>query len=263
MRYNRDSRRNFLKLASGTGAALLLCPGQLIAGYDPCWQPGRIPANPIDISVFEMFKIGPGPSSSHTIAPMKAGNDFLSLANALPPQILATADKITVRLYGSLSATGKGHGTDKAVAAGLLGQAPETCTAAFLDALFARPEEKRQVALDAARVPLGLSDIVFEKEAIQAPFSNVLTIALQSGEQTLVQREYYSVGGGFLQWKGWVQPERGKPRHLFDSMNGLLELSRADRPAPAPHYAGKRNGRYRQNGKGNSGRSGRSGGRHG
>lgn len=52
---------------------------------------------------------------------MKAGNDFLSLANALPPQILATADKITVRLYGSLSATGKGHGTDKAVAARFAG----------------------------------------------------------------------------------------------------------------------------------------------
>jgi putative transport protein len=66
----------------------------------------------IDTSIFELFKIGPGPSSSHTIGPMRAANAFLKAAEKVPAEKLAKADKIEVHLFGSLSATGKGHGTD-------------------------------------------------------------------------------------------------------------------------------------------------------
>jgi L-serine dehydratase len=82
---------------------------------------------PIKTSIFELFKIGPGPSSSHTIGPMKAAFDFLQRANASSEIKQLDIENIMIHLYGSLSATGKGHGTDRAVIAGLLGWQPETC----------------------------------------------------------------------------------------------------------------------------------------
>ena len=217
------NRRRFLQSMAVTSAALCL-PVVSRAGFDPLWKPGTVCANPIDITVFEMFKVGPGPSSSHTIAPMAAGNNFLSLCAALPQEQLAGATAVKVHLYGSLSATGKGHGTDRAVAAGLLGQEPDTCKAEFLDNLFVKPGDTRTISLGPARIPLKDSDVIFEQGTIKAPFSNVLVIELLAGKKTLASREYYSVGGGFLQWKGWKAPEKGRPVHAFDSMNGLLEI---------------------------------------
>ena len=82
---------------------------------------------PITTSLFSLFKVGPGPSSSHTIGPMTAGRLFSSTCAELPREILARASRIRVRLFGSLSATGAGHGTDAAVLAGLLGVRPEDC----------------------------------------------------------------------------------------------------------------------------------------
>ncbi len=79
----------------------------------------------ITTSIFELLKIGPGPSSSHTIGPMKAGHGFHRLMAELPPELMERADTLRVHLYGSLSATGKGHGTDRAVLAGLLGKSPD------------------------------------------------------------------------------------------------------------------------------------------
>lgn len=76
---------------------------------------------PITTSVFDLFKVGPGPSSSHTIGPMKAAFDFRQRVGQLTEPEQQRADSLHVYLYGSLSATGKGHGTDRAVVAGLLG----------------------------------------------------------------------------------------------------------------------------------------------
>ncbi len=220
------NRRRFLQSMAVTGAGLCL-PTFGWAGFDPLWKPGTVCANPIDVTVFEMFKIGPGPSSSHTIAPMAAGNDFIGLCAKLPQEQLAQADGIKVHLYGSLSATGKGHGTDRAVAAGLLGHKPEECKAEFLDNLFVKPDDTRTVLLGPAKIPLKDSDVVFEQGTIEAPFSNVLVIELLGKGKQLASREYYSVGGGFLQWKGWKAQEKGKPVHAFDTMNGLLEIVKA------------------------------------
>ena len=87
----------------------------------------------IETSVFDLFKSGPGPSSSHTIGPMKAAHDFLLLCREqlddLPASESAGESRLAfrVRLFGSLSATGEGHGTDAAVLAGLLGHEPSRC----------------------------------------------------------------------------------------------------------------------------------------
>ncbi len=85
------------------------------------------PVTPITTSIFDLFKVGPGPSSSHTIGPMKAAFDFLHRIAQLPAEVLKTATSIDVILYGSLAATGKGHGTDRAITAGLMGKLPEEC----------------------------------------------------------------------------------------------------------------------------------------
>ena len=72
-----------------------------------------MPQRYIDTTLFDLFKVGPGPSSSHTIGPMKAGHHFAETCAALPRDLLVRAVRFRVRLYGSLSATGTGHGTDR------------------------------------------------------------------------------------------------------------------------------------------------------
>jgi len=178
----------------------------------------------INTSVFDLFKIGPGPSSSHTIGPMRAGFDFGRLAATLSEETQARATGMRVRLFGSLSATGAGHGTDRAVLAGLLGQTPESCPPEFLDNLAANPKAEHFLDLPGARVPAWVADVVFDRVEHAYPFQNTLVIALLAGETVLLEREYYSVGGGFLQWKGWAPPQRGLPTYEYASMARLQEL---------------------------------------
>ena len=78
----------------------------------------------MSISLFDLFSIGIGPSSSHTVGPMSAANEFLDLLET--NNLLAKTQRIKIELYGSLALTGKGHGTDKAILNGLEGKAPET-----------------------------------------------------------------------------------------------------------------------------------------
>lgn len=171
----------------------------------------------INTSIFELFKIGPGSSSSHTIGPMQAGNDFYGLMNALPDHKLRNTDKLQVILHGSLAATGLGHGTDRAVLAGLLGKTPATCPASFLDELSFRSRKTIAVAIKNNIIPMTVKDIVFDKSPHNFPFSNTLIIRLSGKDGVLLEREYYSVGGGFLQWKGWRKTKRGAPLYPYSN----------------------------------------------
>jgi L-serine dehydratase len=176
----------------------------------------------IALSLFDLFKIGPGPSSSHTIGPMKAGYDFIQTVRALPAETLAAATGIDARLFGSLSATGKGHGTDHAVLAGLLGRSPESCPPDFLDALAANPLEERPADLGVKSLRLNSANIVFDAVEHDFPYNNTLVIRLLGPTaQPLFEREYYSVGGGFLQYKGEPPTERGVPVYPYESMEQL------------------------------------------
>src|ERR1700754_976416 len=83
-------------------------------------------------SIFEIFKIGIGPSSSHTVGPMRAGRDFVSRLESAGN--LARTSRITTDLYGSLALTGKGHGTDRAIMLGLLGEVPDKVDPASIGA---------------------------------------------------------------------------------------------------------------------------------
>ncbi|HRU06585.1 MAG TPA: L-serine ammonia-lyase [Candidatus Brocadiia bacterium] len=180
---------------------------------------------PITTSIFDLFKVGPGPSSSHTIAPMKAGADFLQLARALPAETKAAAASVQVTLFGSLAATGKGHGAERAVVAGLAGQVPETCDPALLDRMAGAPSEPAIVDLGGALLRLAPQDVAFDTQRPNLPFPNTLVIRLASAEgATLLEREYYSVGGGFLEWKGWTEPRRGQPAHPYANAAELARL---------------------------------------
>ena len=177
---------------------------------------------PVETALFDMFKVGPGPSSSHTIGPMKAGADFLERCAALPRNTLARAASVHVTLLGSLSATGLGHGTDAAVLAGLLGNAPETCPPTVLPGLKANTAARHVMRPAGKDIPVSLADIEFGPHRHDAPYSNTMRMYLRdAGGQSLFEMEYYSVGGGFIQWKGWKAPERGRPVYPYATMREL------------------------------------------
>src|SRR4029450_5123482 len=102
---------------------------------------------PVLTTVDEFYKVGPGPSSSHTIGPMRITYDFYQRAAKLPPDKLAKATKLHVNLFGSLSATAKGHGTERAALAGLVGKEPATVDPKFLDGLKDKPDQVFPVKL--------------------------------------------------------------------------------------------------------------------
>jgi L-serine dehydratase len=169
----------------------------------------------------EFYKIGPGPSSSHTMGPMRITYDFFQRVSKLPEDQLKRATALKVHLYGSLSATGKGHGTDRASLAGLLGKAPATCPPEFLDSLAANPDESHKVTLGPTTLNLTLKDIVFDATKGDFRHPNTMTAKLLAGDQTLYELEYYSVGGGFIEWKGYKPPDKGQPKYPYEHAKEL------------------------------------------
>jgi L-serine dehydratase len=161
---------------------------------------------------------------------MKAGYDFINTVRALPPDVLARAESIKVHLYGSLSATGRGHGTDRAVLAGLLGENPRTCSSEFMDDLDRENPREYEVRLGTKTCRLTWDDIVFDAVDRDLSFSNTLVIRLL-GENSipLFEREYYSVGGGFIQWKGQKEQVRGLPVYPYATMEGLKKILRTQK----------------------------------
>jgi L-serine dehydratase len=155
----------------------------------------------ITTSVFDLFKIGPGPSSSHTIGPMKAGYDFLQ---RIQHQDFPSGSgvKIEIHLYGSLSATGKGHGTDRAVIAGVLGWLPETVDPVAFTSLLKNPEQEYPVQLVNRTVPVTASSVVFQRVKYNSPHPNTVIFKLLIDGFCIHEEEYYSVGGGFIIRKG-------------------------------------------------------------
>ncbi|MBP1648079.1 MAG: sdaB 1, partial [Bacteroidetes bacterium] len=221
------SRRQFTQtLVTGSmGAILLGCSraetpssgagvksDTLAAGLAADPTKGR---GPIITVLDEFYKMGPGPSSSHTMGPMRITYDFFQRVSKLPADQLKRATALKVHLYGSLSATGKGHGTDRASLAGLLGKSPATCPPQFLDDLAANPEKAYAVAIGPANLMLTLKDVIFDATKGEFHHPNTMTAKLLAGNETLYELEYYSVGGGFIEWKGYKPPDKGTPKYPF------------------------------------------------
>jgi L-serine dehydratase len=140
-------------------------------------------------SVFELFKIGVGPSSSHTMGPMTAAANFAARATPLAPQ------RVVVELFGSLALTGKGHATDSAIILGLCGERPETLCPDHAAALVAGVRSSRRlpsgIAFDEAR------DLVWHQRRRLPHHSNGMTFTAYDADGTAIHAEVtYSVGGG-------------------------------------------------------------------
>lgn len=151
------------------------------------------------LSVFDLFSIGIGPSSSHTVGPMRAARTFAS--GLQEDDLLARTASVRIELFGSLGATGRGHGSDKAILLGLEGETPEATDTDQVDARLQRIRQNGVVCL------LGERDIAFvEKEHLilhrrkSLPHhSNAMRfVARDAGGDELRNKIYYSVGGGFV-----------------------------------------------------------------
>jgi L-serine dehydratase len=177
---------------------------------------------PVMTMIDEFFKMGPGPSSSHTMGPMRITYDFYQRISKLPASVLQRADGLKVHLHGSLSATGKGHGTDRAALAGLLGKAPATCPPEFLDGLAANPNQVHKLTLGPTTLNLVSKDIVFDDWKGKYPHPNTMRCVLLAGNERVHELEYYSVGGGFIEWKGYKPPDKGQPKYPYATMKELM-----------------------------------------
>ncbi|MDO8956788.1 MAG: L-serine ammonia-lyase [Deltaproteobacteria bacterium] len=233
-------RRTFLKTAgiSFAGVGMLLKSNLTSArgipskafpylAPDKCYK--GPPKGVILTSLTDLFKIGPGPSSSHTIAPLRISNNFLNAVENLPKDVLDQAQSIEVRLFGSLSATGKGHRTDRAILAGLMGQKPETCNPKLMDELQ-DTTKKYTTTIKGKTFELSKDTIVWDKIEHNYPFTNTMIMRLVGKDgSSLFEREYYSPGGGFFQWKGQPEPDRGKPVYPYGSMTEFKRLAQENK----------------------------------
>ncbi len=151
------------------------------------------------ISVFDMFSVGIGPSSSHTVGPMRAGAEFA--AELSTENKLTDIASVTVELYGSLGQTGKGHGTGKAVILGLLGEQPESIDVDTIESRLADIEHTQTLLLNGeqtVRFP-NKNAIVFHRRKTLPKHANALTFFAYNGDDELVKSQtYYSIGGGFI-----------------------------------------------------------------
>jgi L-serine dehydratase len=176
----------------------------------------------------EFYKVGPGPSSSHTIGPMRITYDFYQRCTKLPQAERDQATALKVHLFGSLSATGKGHGTERASLAGLIGKEPATVDPAFLDGLRDNPNQTFPVQLGSKPFNVSLQDIVYDSPKGNFPHANTMTCALMAGDKKLLEQEYYSVGGGFIEWKGYEPPKKNPPKYPYETMKEVIDYCNKD-----------------------------------
>ena len=180
------------------------------------------------ISVFELFKIGIGPSSSHTVGPMKAAGAF---AAGLETERVA---RVKVTLFGSLAFTGKGHATDRAIILGLAGQIPETVDSDCAEALLADAATRRRLPL-AGRKDIAFDpevDIVFDFVSTPPRHPNTMSLAAYDANGGLVREEtWLSIGGGFIVRDGEALEGQGSgvacPHPFSDSADLILRAREA------------------------------------
>ncbi|WP_314475419.1 L-serine ammonia-lyase, iron-sulfur-dependent, subunit alpha [uncultured Microbacterium sp.] len=154
------------------------------------------------VSAFDLFSIGVGPSSSHTVGPMRAALDFVHRLGA--SQTLTAVLRIECTLFGSLGATGIGHGTPDAVVAGLRGLSPESCDPAEVRSAWTEYPAGEPLTLDGQQqIPFAKTDIVFAPRTRLPGHPNAMTItAWDAAGATIAEETYYSIGGGFIRREG-------------------------------------------------------------
>ncbi|MTH95791.1 L-serine ammonia-lyase [Roseibium sp. RKSG952] len=165
------------------------------------------------ISVFDIFKIGIGPSSSHTIGPMVAVNRYLERVRAIP-DVETRGARITVTLHGSLAFTGKGHATDRAVCLGMLGVLPQDLDPDGIDPMLDALNTRKALDLDGIP-PLGFdpdNDVIFDYGPPLPLHANGMTFKVLDAEGAMVDEfVFYSIGGGFVVTESELRNTRNTP----------------------------------------------------
>jgi L-serine dehydratase len=185
----------------------------------------------MSLSVFDIFKVGIGPSSSHTMGPMNAARNFVELLAAR--DLLERTCEVSAQLYGSLALTGRGHCTDRAILLGLEGLSPDTIDSSAVEATLQRIRGggrirllgRREIAFDE---PLNL---LFHTDQVLPGHSNGMRFTAHGAAlEVLAREEYYSIGGGFVVRAGAeaaADGARREPPYEFNSGARLLEHGRA------------------------------------
>lgn len=188
------------------------------------------------ISVFDMFSVGIGPSSSHTVGPMRAAKDFNLLLK--DKGYFEQTEAVITELFGSLGQTGKGHGTGKAVILGLLGELPETIDVDDVEGMLDTVANTQTLNLDGERATSfpQKEAIVFHRRKSLPLHANGLTFHAKKGEEILFSQSYYSIGGGFiLKAEDFEREKVSALKHAeqevpypFDSAAQLLTLCKSN-----------------------------------
>src|ERR1700742_1316741 len=155
----------------------------------------------MSLSVFDIFKVGIGPSSSHTMGPMNAARHFVELLDARG--LLNRTAQVSAQLYGSLALTGRGHCTDRAILLGLEGMRPESIDAAAAEAALQRIRNTKRLSL-LGRHQIDFDEplnLLFHTDQVLPGHSNGMRFtAHDSADCVLAREEDYSIGGGFRLW---------------------------------------------------------------
>lgn len=178
-------------------------------------------------SIFEIFKVGIGPSSSHTVGPMRAAGDFVS--NLKANGLLERVHRVQIELYGSLALTGLGHGTDRAVLLGLSGEIPDQVAPESVEPLLASIRSSETLPLLKIKsIPFHeAQDLLFHKNQTLAQHSNgVRFSAFHESGAELANQVYFSIGGGFILREGESASSRtvAPVPYPFSSADELLRI---------------------------------------
>jgi len=174
----------------------------------------------MNTSIFELFKIGIGPSSSHTVGPMRAARSFMRSLELAPPA------RIQVELYGSLGLTGRGHGTDCAIVLGLLGEEPDTVDPSCIASLVENAGRRINY------------DLLFRGDIVLPAHPNAMRFtALDAAGATLRQEVYYSIGGGFIEREGEVRTAPADTAPLPYPFSSAAEMLAQGAAAGLPVWA--------------------------
>jgi L-serine dehydratase len=182
-------------------------------------------ASPAWAGLFDLFRIGIGPSSSHTVGPMVAARRFVT---ELPARRFQS---IGVDLYGSLALTGKGHATDQAIMLGLLGERPDGIDPDAVPGLVARLREARAVT-GPGGAALSFdpdADLLFHRGESLPQHPNGMAFRAVAEDGTVLRRVFYSIGGGFVVEEGEAMAGAAAPAipHPFETSAALLAMADA------------------------------------
>ncbi|WP_199611363.1 L-serine ammonia-lyase [Flocculibacter collagenilyticus] len=185
------------------------------------------------ISVFDMFSIGIGPSSSHTVGPMRASVKFCETLTE--KNLLNEVTSVKAELFGSLGQTGVGHGTGKAVILGLLGYLPESIDPEMIDSLLENVAQTESLNLNNQKYVAFPKQgaIVFHRRKSLPGHANGMTLFAYKGEEVILAESYYSIGGGFIVNADNFESEKNKaldfeeshcPPYPFETAAELVSL---------------------------------------